>query len=139
MPTESGPPTQFSLFDRSPQDSRQPSRPKRRARLPDLMQAVGQLGDEELTDLIRVAVGEARRRGVCLGQQVDESRGTAPTAEKPMTRASTLPNRGTPATPEIPPAKLNLIRAALQAGFSPARVAKEFGVSVATIRKLAAT
>jgi hypothetical protein len=139
MPTETGSATQFSLFDRSlEEDGRQPSRPKRRARLPDLMQAVGQLGDEELADLIRVAVGEARRRGVSLGHEGEEKEGTTPSAEKPTIRASAPPKRGTPPTPEIPLGKLNLIRAALQAGFSPARVAKDFGVSTATVRKLRA-
>jgi hypothetical protein len=139
MPTKTGPATQFTLFDRpSSQDGRQPACPKRRARLPDLMQAVGQLGDEDLADLIRVAVGEARRRGISLDQQIDKSTGTTPTAEKLTSRASAPADRETPPTPEIPPAKLNLIRAALQAGFSPARVAKDFGVSTATVRKLRA-
>ena len=138
MPTDTEPATQFSLFDRSlEKDGRQPSRPKRRARLPDLMQAVGQLGDEDLADLIRVAVGEARRRGVSLGQGGEEGR--TPSTEKPTRRASASPKHETPPTPEIPLGKLNLIRAALQAGFSPARMAKEFRVSVATVRKLAAT
>jgi hypothetical protein len=74
-----------------------------------------------------------------LGQEVEEKEGRTPSAEKPTIQASALPNRGTPPTPEIPLGKLNLIRAALQAGFTPARVAKEFGVSAATVRKLAAT
>jgi hypothetical protein len=139
MPTETGSATQFNLFDRPlEEDGCHPSRRKRRARLPNLMQAVGQLGDEELADLIRVAVGEARRRGVSLGQEGEEKEGTTPLAEKPTTRVSTPPKRATPPMPEIPVGKLNLIRAALQAGFSPARVAKDFGVSTATVRKLRA-
>jgi hypothetical protein len=38
--------------------------------------------------------------------------------------------------PDVPPAKASMVRAAIRAGFSPARVAKDFGVSTATVRKL---
>ena len=66
--------TQFNLFDRpcSPVGSQGP-RQKRRAHLPDLVQGVGQLEDEELIDLIRVAIGEARRRGIGSVSQIGES------------------------------------------------------------------
>jgi hypothetical protein len=40
---------------------------------------------------------------------------------------------------DIPPAKANMIRAAVRAGLRPAKVAKDFGVAVAMVRKLAAT
>ncbi len=40
--------------------------------------------------------------------------------------------------PEVPPAKASMVRAAVRAGFSPARVARDFGVSTATVRKLMA-
>src|SRR3954471_6207766 len=57
--------TQFNLFDRpSSPAGRQAPRQKRRAHLPDLVQGGGQLENEELIDLIRVAIGEARRRGI---------------------------------------------------------------------------
>jgi hypothetical protein len=38
-----------------------------------------------------------------------------------------------------PPAKANMIRAAVRAGIRPGRVAKDFGVAVAMVRKLATT
>ena len=38
-----------------------------------------------------------------------------------------------------PPAKANMIRAAVRAGIRPGRVAKDFGAAVAMVRKLAAT
>jgi hypothetical protein len=40
---------------------------------------------------------------------------------------------------DIPPGKVNLVRAALQAGFSPVRIARDFGVAVAAVRRLRAT
>jgi hypothetical protein len=40
---------------------------------------------------------------------------------------------------DIPPAKANMIRAAVRAGIRPGRVAKDFGAAVAMVRKLAAT
>ena len=57
--------TQFTLFDRpSAQDGHQKPRRKLRAQLPDLVRDVGQLENNDLVDLIRVAIGEARRRGM---------------------------------------------------------------------------
>jgi hypothetical protein len=50
-----------------------------------------------------------------------------------------LEPRKAAATPDIPPAKASMVRVAIRARFSPARVAKDFGVSVAMVRKLAAT
>jgi DNA-directed RNA polymerase specialized sigma24 family protein len=132
------PETQFTLFDRpSSLDGYQAPRQRRRAHLPDLVQAVGELENEELIDLIRVAIGEARRRGIGSATSAsDSNQGTAPAVEQ-MPPARII--RKAAATPDIPPAKASMVRAAVRAGFSPARVAKDFGVSVAMVRKLAAT
>ena len=75
--------TQFTLFDRpSSPDGRQAPRQKRRAHLPDLVQGVGQLENDELVDLIRVAIGEARRRGIgSVPAASDSSQGMAPVVE----------------------------------------------------------
>jgi hypothetical protein len=40
---------------------------------------------------------------------------------------------------DIPPAKANMIRAAIRAGIRPTKVAKDFGVAVAMVRRLMAT
>ncbi len=132
--------TQFNLFDRpcSPVGSQAP-RQKRRAHLPDLVQGVGQLADEELIDLIRVAIGEARRRGIGSVSQVGESsQRTAPVEERTTPMAGRVVHKAAPMG-DIPPAKANMIRAAIRAGIRPGRVAKDFGVAVAMVRKLAAT
>jgi len=132
------PETQFTLFDRpSSLDGYQAPRQRRRAHLPDLVQAVGKLKNEELIDLVRIAIGEARRRGISLVSTAnDSSQETAPMV-KQTPLAKTI--RKAAPMPEIPPAKASMVRAAVRAGFSPARVAKDFGVSVAMVRKLAAT
>jgi hypothetical protein len=130
--------TQFTLFDRpsSPVGLQAP-RQKRRVHLPDLVQGIGQLENEELIDLVRIAIGEARRRGINLVSTAnDSSQETAPMVKRtPL--AKTI--RKAAPMPEIPPAKASMVRAAVRAGFSHARVAKDFGVSVAMVRKLAAT
>ena len=137
MPAKAEP--QFSLFDRaSSMEGGAAPRQKRRAHLPDHVRSVGHLRDEELIDLIRVAIGEARRRGIgSVSRAVDNSQGTAP-AEEPPTPAARIV-RASAISGEIPPAKANMIRAAVRAGFSPARVAREFGISQAAVRKLSAT
>ena len=132
--------TQFNLFDRpSSPAGRQTPRQKRRAHLPDLVQGVGQLENGELVDLIRVAIGEARRRGIDLVPAAsDSSQGMSPVVEQATQVAPRIIRKPAP-MPDIPPAKASMVRAAVRAGFSPARVAKDFGVSVAMVRKLAAT
>ena len=66
--------TQFTLFDRpSSRDGHQAARQKRRAHLPDLVRDVGQLENDDLIDLIRVALSEARRRGIGLASAASDS------------------------------------------------------------------
>src|SRR3954463_10870434 len=66
--------TQFTLFDRpSSRDGHQAPRQKRRAQLPDLVRDVSQLENDDLIDLIRVAIGEARRRGIGLASAASDS------------------------------------------------------------------
>jgi DNA-directed RNA polymerase specialized sigma24 family protein len=105
----------------------------------ELVQDVGQLENGELIDLIRIAIGEARRRGIGLVAETNDS-GQETTPAVQQTRP-TVPRIIRKASPmgDIPPAKASMVRAAVRAGFAPARVAKDFGVSVAMVRKLVAT
>ena len=134
------PETQFTLFDRpSSPDGYQAPRQRRRAHLPGLVQAVGELENEELIDLIRVAIGEARRRGIGAATSAsDSNQRTVPAVEQTPPAVPRIIRKAA-ATPDIPPAKASMVRAAIRAGFSATRVAKDFGVSVAMVRKLAAT
>jgi hypothetical protein len=103
------------------------------------VQGVGQLGDEELIDLIRVAIGEARRRGIGSASQIGESnQRTAPVEKQATPTAGRIVHKAA-LMGDIPPAKANMIRAAVRAGIRPGRVAKDLGVSVAMVRKLAVT
>ena len=129
--------TQFTLFDRpSSRDSHQAPRHKRRAQLPDLVRDVGQLENDDLIDLIRVAIGEARRRGIGLASAASDSSRTMPPVMERKSPAAARVVCNTAPVADIPPAKASMVRAAVRAGFSPARVAKDFGVSTATVRKL---
>jgi hypothetical protein len=103
------------------------------------VQGVGQLADEELTDLMRVAIGEARRRGIGSVSQVAESTQRTATVEERATPTTGRIGYQTAPMGDVLPAKANMIRAAVRAGIRPARVAKDFGVAVAVVRKLAAT
>jgi DNA-directed RNA polymerase specialized sigma24 family protein len=131
--------TQFSLFDQPPSlAERLASRQKRRMHLPDLVQDVSQLGNEDLIDLIRAALGEVRRRGIGQGSAMDDGNpAMAPVIEQTRPVTARIIRKAAP-LPEVPPAKASMVRAAVRAGFSPARVARDFGVSTATVRKLMA-
>jgi hypothetical protein len=131
--------TQFSLFDQPPSLAERPaSRQKRRMHLPDLVQDVSQLGNEDLIDLIRAALGEVRRRGIGQGSAIDDGNpAMAPVIEQTRPVTARIIRKAAP-LPEVPPAKASMVRAAVRAGFSPARVARDFGVSTATVRKLMA-
>jgi len=103
------------------------------------VQGVGQLEDAELIALIRVAIGEARRRGIgSVSQVAESSQRTAPVEERTTPTVGRVTPKIAPMG-DVPPAKANMIRAAIRAGFRPTRVAKDFGVAVAMVRKLAAT
>jgi hypothetical protein len=103
------------------------------------VQGVGQLADEELIGLIQVAVGEAQRRGIGSVSLVGESsQRTAPVEERTTPTVGRITRRIAPMG-DVLPTKANMIRAAIRASFRPGKVAKDFGVAVAMVRKLAAT
>src|SRR3954452_13419116 len=75
--------TQFTLFDRPFSRHGHPApRQKGRAKLPDLVRDVGQLENEDMIDLIRVAIGEARRRGIGPASTASDSSRTMPPSKE---------------------------------------------------------
>jgi len=131
--------TQFTLFDRpSSRDGQPAPRHKQRTQLPDLVRDIGQLENDDLTDLIRAAIGEARRRGIDPVPAAGDSSRTMPPVMERKSPAAARIVRDTVPMADIPPVKTSMVRAAVRAGFSPARVAKDFGVSTATVRKMMA-
>ena len=79
--------TQFTLFDRpSSRDGHQAPRQQRRAQLSDLVRDVSQLEND---DLIRVVIGEARRRGMASAAS-DSSRTMPPVMERKSPAAARI-------------------------------------------------
>ena len=97
---------------------------QRRHVLPkDLPNAVKHLDDEELDRLLAVALAEAKRRG----------RRSSPT-DKPS------PKRQPDAVAlSLTRGQVNAVRAAFKAGITPARIARQFGLSQSDVRKALAT
>ena len=83
----------------------------------DLPNAVKHLNDEELDRLLAVTLAEAKRRG----------RQTTPTYEP-------SPNRKVEAAGSLTRGQLNAVRAAFKAGITPARIARQFGLSQSDVR-----
>ena len=107
----------FSSADRvSSADERRHVLPK------DLPNAVKHLNDEELDRLLAVTLAEAKRRG----------RHTTPTNKRPQTRTleSAL---------SLTRGQLNAVHAAFQAGITPARIARQFGLSQSDVKKALTT
>ena len=92
---------------------------QRRHVLPrDLPSAVKHLDDEELDRLLAVTLAEARRRG----------RRSPPTDKPPPRRRPDL-------AVSLTRGQVNAVRAAFKAGITPARIARQFGLSPSDVRK----
>ena len=83
----------------------------------DLPNAVKHLNDEELDRLLAATLAEAKRRG----------RDTTPTDKR-------YPSRNTEAAVSLTRGQLNAVRAAFKAGITPARIARQFGLSQSGVR-----
>ena len=83
----------------------------------DLPNAVKHLNDEELDRLLAATLAEAKRRG----------RDATPTDKR-------HPSRNTEAAVSLTRGQLNAVRAAFKAGITPARIARQFGLSQSAVR-----
>ena len=83
----------------------------------DLPNAVKHLNDEELDRLLAATLAEAKRRG----------RDTTPTDKR-------YPSRNAEAAVSLTRGQLNAVRAAFKAGITPARIARQFGLSQSGVR-----
>ena len=88
----------------------------------DLPNALKHLNDEELDRLLTAAVAEAKRRDRSL-----------PSAQPSRMRQR---NEG---TASLTRGQLNAVRAAFKAGVTPARIARQFGLSHSDVRKALAS
>jgi hypothetical protein len=119
--------------------TRVPSASQRHVLPENLDHAVKQLNDDELMQLLDVALKEAKQRGKSPLQttgSMQRSRSTVDETQnhRPPKRISSR-KQVDAAEVTLSPGKLNAVRAAFKAGVTPARIARQFGVSQKNIRK----
>lgn len=120
--------------------ARVPSTSQRHVLPENLDLAVKQLTDDELMQLLEVALQEAKQRGksqlrtgedpMQLTRQTEELTQKHPKIESASNRKLVEVARVT-----LSPGKLNAVRAAFKAGVTPSRIARQFGISEANVRK----
>jgi hypothetical protein len=120
--------------------ARVPSAPQRHVLPKNLDFAVRQLTDDELMQLLEVALQEAKQRGKSPfgigGDPMQSSRQTEEVAQKHSTTENTSNRKQVAAEVTLSPGKLNAVRAAFKAGVTPSRIARQFGISQANVRKV---
>ena len=89
----------------------------------DLAGALSNLSDPEFDRLLAAVLAEQKRRGTKI-------RGSRKTSRKPPIKEI---------GPPLTPAKRNAVQAAFKAGVSPSRIARQFGISHADVRKALAS
>jgi hypothetical protein len=119
-----------------------PGRPSYRMALPkDLPKAIRYLEDQELDWLLRTAIHEAKRR--CRPMPMTEARptNTPPASSEPIPKHTRLPGGPTRqrqiglAAAALTKGQVNAVRAAFEAGVTPSRIARQFGLSHSDVRK----
>ena len=88
----------------------------------DLPAAIKHLNDQELEQLLTVVTAEQQRRG-----------------KKPPSHEKTVSKRTEAPAVTLSIGKLNAVRAAFKAGVTPAKIAKQFGISQSDVRKVLAS
>jgi hypothetical protein len=89
----------------------------------NLSSALGYLDDDQLDRLLAAVVAEQRRRGK-----------KVPVSDKSPRKALVKM-----VAPPLPQGKLNAIRAAFKAGFTPSRIARQFRISKSDVKKALAS
>jgi predicted DNA-binding protein (UPF0251 family) len=119
------------------------STPSKRYVLPENLDlAVKQLTDDELIELLEVALKEAKQRGKSPlrigGDPVQSSRQTKDVTQKHPNIEDASSRKRTDEV-KLSPGKLNAVRAAFKAGVTPSRIARQFGISQLNVRKALAS
>ena len=129
-----------SIKGRSDRATRVPSTSQRHVLPENLDLAVKQLTDDELMQLVEVVLHEAEQRGKLPlragGDQIQPTRLTKDVTRKHL-NVENASNRKRVEVTEVTlsPGKLNAVRAAFRAGVTPSRIARQFGISQANVRK----
>jgi hypothetical protein len=146
MPRRSRPAAEPDLFSLDPAPSRPaPPAEPRAAILPDaepatsvddIGRAIAGWSDGELERLRVVVTSELRRRGLL---RAEPARAPPPAAGAggAAGQAARQRGHGTPVQ-EVAPAQASAIRAASQAGMGLGKIAREFGLPVATVKRVLA-
>ena len=129
-----------SIKGRSDRATRVPSTSQRHVLPENLDLAVKQLTDDELMQLVEVVLHEAEQRGrLPLRPGGDPIQPTGLTKDVMQKRPNieNASNRKRVEVTEVTlsPGKLNAVRAAFEAGVTPSRIARQFGISQANVRK----
>jgi hypothetical protein len=105
--------------------------------------AVRQLTDDDLMQLLEVALREAKHRGNSSlgfgGDPMQSSRQTEEAQKRPQIENASNRKRVEVAEATLSTGKLNAVRAAFKAGVTPSQIAKRFGISQAIVRKALAS
>jgi len=96
--------------------------PSRHVLPADLPMAVAHLNDQELDQLLSAVIAEQKRRGKKLPAEMSRKQRVEVVTAVPLTQG-----------------KLNAVRAAFKAGITPSKIARQFGISRADIRKALAS
>lgn len=115
-----------------------PSASQRHVLPENLDLAVKQLNDDELMQLIEVALKEAKGRRKSLLQTEGSAQPSSPTEtvqKRRSTEKTTSGKQINVAEVTLSTGKLNAVRAAFKAGVTPSRIARQFGISQANVRK----
>ena len=96
--------------------------PSTYSRHADLANAVRHLSDEELDKLLSAVIAEQKRRGNKSSAVISRKHRVEVAAAVPLTQG-----------------KLNAVRAAFKVGVTPSRIARQFGISQADVRKALAS
>src|SRR5277367_5744491 len=112
------------LMERTSDRATAAATPSKRHILPEnLDHAVAQLNDDELIQLIEVALKEAKRRGKSQLQTEGSAQPFRPTEPlKPRSTEKTSNRTQVVAELALSPVKLNAVRAAFKAGVTPLRI-----------------
>lgn len=120
-----------------------PSASQRHVLPENLGLALKQLADDELVQLFETALEEMKRRGKSPLQTAGLTQPPLPTEEVTQNHRSTEKassrKHADVAAGTLSPGKLNAVRAAFKAGVTPARIARQFGISQANVRKALAS
>jgi hypothetical protein len=112
--------------------------PQRHVLPKNLRNAVKHLNDEELDLLHAATLEEKKRRGrLQPNVEADSAQTSHHTKRSPIKDKISEPRRVAETTLTL--GQINAVRAAFRAGITPARIARQFGISQSNVRKALAT